>query len=535
MTLFRSYSMCRLFFVAAVAALSSTADAQYFSIDASLARRNWNELYSTERRSHSSIQPYGFTVLRDLTPPFELRYDSSAAASWLFDKVFQEHFIEYRDSAVYLYADVLPDLMMGHDSRSGRWTYTNTRGFFFGGSVSANVHFQSEFFENQSTFPDDLTRFVNAKNVVPGQGFARSQNGRLFDYNQAAAHLSYAPSEYLTLSGGHGKHFIGDGYRSLLLSDNSFPYPYVKMTVDLWKFRYLAMWTEFQHIDHLPNFDTYPWAKKAGVFHYLDIAVTPEWKLGVFESIIWVPTDSIRQRGVEWNYLNPIIFLRPTEFSIASPDNVLMGLNSSYTLRPTTVVYGQFVIDEITFKEFIGGRGYWGNKYGIQAGVKQFDAFGISRLFLQAEMNRVTPYTYAHRSVLKSYGHYNQSLAHPTGSNFIESLVIAGYSWKRFDVQLQVNYNVFGTDTSAATSVGQDLFRPYTLRVKDFGNEIGQGDRQTLVLTELRGAYRLNPLTNLRIEFSLRHRSETSAAVSANSIWWNIGIRSSFRNIYYDF
>ena len=38
-------------------------------------------------------------------------------------------------------------------------------------------------------------------------------------------------------------------------------------------------------------------------------------------------------KGFDINYLNPIAMLRPIEFSLNSPDNVLIGLNSKYILK----------------------------------------------------------------------------------------------------------------------------------------------------------------------------------------------------------
>ena len=41
---------------------------------------------------------------------------------------------------------------------------------------------------------------------------------------------------------GNGKNFIGDGYRSFVLSDVSSPTTYLKMKVDFWKLQYTNIW-----------------------------------------------------------------------------------------------------------------------------------------------------------------------------------------------------------------------------------------------------------------------------------------------------
>ena len=47
-------------------------------------------------------------------------------------------------------------------------------------------------------------------------------------------------------------------------------------------------------------------------------------------------------------YLNPIIFLRPVEYSLNSSDNALMGLNWKFKSTNNSHIYGQFVIDEFS-------------------------------------------------------------------------------------------------------------------------------------------------------------------------------------------
>jgi hypothetical protein len=37
----------------------------------------------------------------------------------------------------------------------------------------------------------------------------------------ATGYINHKPSKYFNLQLGHGQHFTGDGYRSLVLSDNT--------------------------------------------------------------------------------------------------------------------------------------------------------------------------------------------------------------------------------------------------------------------------------------------------------------------------
>jgi hypothetical protein len=514
------------------------AQTELIPLDHQLQNRLGMTIYNRAAGVHSSIQPY---ELRDLAGGNTIdsilgigRVVDTSEGSWLHRKIFSEHLLEVSTDDYRLYADFLPDFQIGRDMKDSRNTNLNTRGFAVGGSVSTNFSFTSEFYENQAKFPKYIDAFVRKYDVVPGQGAQKYYDPETFDFAYSSAVISYRPSKYLGVQGGQGKNFIGDGYRSLLLSDAAFNYPYLKLTADIWKMKYMCMWAEFQDIRNTSGSDIFPMDKKSGVFHYLDIHLTDRLSLGLFEGIIWLPEDSSHYRGFEWNYLNPIIFLRPVEYSIGSPDNVLMGLNLRYLVSSKTALYGQVLIDEMTVGEYIKNTGYWANKYGIQAGVKSFEPVNITGLFVQTEVNLASPYTYSHREPLKNYGHYNQSLAHPLGANFYESVTIAEYHAARFDLRGQVTVARYGDDSSAV-SYGKDIYKSYDLRAGDYGQYIGQGVKTNLLYADVRVAYVLNPITNLRFELGAAYRRLTSSVDSQESFTVTFGLRSSFRNLYYDF
>ena len=52
--------------------------------------------------------------------------------------------------------------------------------------------------------------------------------------------------------------------------------------------------------------------------------------------------------GFDINYLNPITILRPIEFSINSPDNVLVGITSKYKMFLQSYIYMQLILDEFS-------------------------------------------------------------------------------------------------------------------------------------------------------------------------------------------
>ena len=115
--------------------------------------------------------------------------------------------------------------------------------------------------------------------------------------------------------------------------------------------------------------------KKYAAIHHLDIALTKWLNMGLYEAVVFGRKDHF-----EFGYLNPIIFYRSIEFQNGSFDNSLAGLDLKANVAKKFQLYGQLVLDEFVLSEITKNRGYWANKWAIQAGVKYIDAFGISKL-----------------------------------------------------------------------------------------------------------------------------------------------------------
>jgi hypothetical protein len=320
-----------------------------------------------------------------------------------------------------------------------------------------------------------------------------------------------------------------------LLSDVSYPYPYFNLDFKIGPFSWNATYAQLVDLNTPKLFLFNRYNKKYGLFHYLNMDIGKKFKLGLFESIIYQPYDSTGKKVFEMSYLTPFAFLRPAEYSVGSPDNALVGLNLSYQLRKKTLLYSQLLLDELVVSELLSGKGWWGNKYGIQLGLKSFQFMGIHSLFAQHELNLVRPFTYSHRSSLLNYGNMNDALTHPMGANFIELVNIYRYTLPKLPIGIrsQLNVTIYGTDSTA--NIGDDIYQSYETRKSEYGNTLLQGNRHTLVYFDNRISYLINKRINFRVEvgyiFRLDHFGENNRSV--DNIF-SIGIRSGFRNIYFD-
>jgi hypothetical protein len=345
----------------------------------------------------------------------------------------------------------------------------------------------------------------------------------------STGYVDYTPNKHFDFQLGNGKQFIGEGYRSLILSDESFAYPYLRITTSFWHFKYTNLYTQFQDLSKYPV-DTGYYRKKYSTMHLLSWDVTKNFNLTFFESIVWGARDSVSQRGFEVSYLNPVILYRPVEFGLGSPDNELMGFLGSYRLNRTTI-FGQVMLDEFRLNDIMKGNGMWANKQAFQIGAKSLEPFNIKGLFVLAEYNQARPYTYSHFNILSNWGNYNQPLADPLGANFREGVVNIRYQLGRWIGDLTFISALYGLDMNNL-NYGKDIFISNDSYVQYYNNRIGQGLRTTLFYSEMECRYVINRAMHLEAVVGVVYRKEKNVQWTQRDQQITFALRTSIFNRY---
>ena len=516
---------------------------------------NFNHLiYSNDANYQTSFKPLIKSDLNFNTDSILENNFSDNYQNWLLRKMFSEHLIIMNGDDYKVSASPIINFSIGKESIEGLGTFVNTRGIVVQGDLGKTISFYTSFSENQAVFPNYVDAFVMKNKVVPGQGYARDFKETGFDYAMSSGYVSYRANKMFAVQFGHGKHFIGDGYRSLLLSDNTFNYPYLRIQTTFGKVQYTNLYTEFMDINYFTthgvnNKDQMGYPKKYMSSHYLSLNATKRFSLSLYEAVVWRMNHAPGSSGFDVNYLNPIAMLRPIEFSVNSPDNVLVGINTKYKLPFSSYLYGQIILDEFSLTDLRQDNGFWANKYGYQLGFKMFDAFKIESLTLQTEYNLVRPYTYAHHNPEQNYAHYNQPLAHPLGANFSEMLFLANYKWKRFAINGKLIFSKYGGKIKDdPTSYGNDLFMSTgnyaseeglvgmgSGRPSDFVIDMYQGNLTEISYSSLNISYVVNPKTNLKINIGITIRDEVNEEAEMQTNFINFGLVTDLSNHYYDF
>ncbi len=455
--------------------------------------------------------------------------------TWLGRKLFNEHFFVIDDKDYFITIDPLIDLRIGKDNHSQyNYVFQNTRGIRVEGSLGKDFSFSSTVMENWARFPKFLDRYawVHHPPTIPGWGLNKSEDRKFVDYPFAEGYATYAPGKYFLFELGHGKNFIGEGYRSLLLSDNAPVYPYFKIQATFWKVKYTTIWSAYQDIRPEVTSNGV-FKKKFSATHFIDWNALPKLNIGFFETVIWYNEN---RRGFDVNFLNPLIFFKTAEYEAGSNgSNTILGLNGSWKAPYHLKLYGQLVLDEMTVSKFFGESGYWANKFGYQIGIKSIDAFDIPNLFLRLEFNTIRPYTYGHGKQIVNYSHFYQSLAHPFGANFKETIFEVQYRYKRWYIHNILNFAQKGFDFDDTYHYGGNINAYIYPENKGDYIQTLQGNLGKLLQNNLEAGYLLNPATNLKIFGGVLYRKtqieqEINLVKNETTRYFYLGIRTDLWN-----
>jgi len=341
-------------------------------------------------------------------------------------------------------------------------------------------------------------------------------------YGDIRSRISFTPNHVFNFQVGLDHNFIGEGARSMLLSDYGTSYPFGQIRMNFWRIEYSILY------QFLREQDNNRWEGKFSSSHHISFNAAKWLHFGIFESVVFQPKDTLLNRGFDAEYLNPFIFYRPQEYSLGSSDNVLLGVELSANWKKH-MFYGQFILDEFNLGELRKKSGWWANKFGGQAGVKGRFALGKHNFFYRVEYNFARPYTYAHLSEELNYGNQGSSLAHPYGANFMEMLIELKWQQKKMYAKVFSNYYLRGLNKDGF-NYGGNIYDPYINRPDDYGHYIGQGKGFNGTKSVLTFGYQI--LKHGKLNAFIENHFNFSTLNQPNPYTLVVGIRSQLWNDY---
>ncbi|MDO9262184.1 MAG: gliding motility protein RemB, partial [Flavobacteriaceae bacterium] len=308
--------------------------------------------YHQSDNTHTSMKPFIYSETINYVDLNQQKKDLlKNRTGWWGRKFWNEHMVQIKAEDYWFTLNPVADLQLGKDnSDKFNYTYNNTRAVMVNGGIGENFNFSVTVFESQGRFSEYFNQYAKSIKpdggnpaIIPGRGIAKPFQTDAYDYPVTEGYLSYSPNKTFNLQFGHGKNFIGDGYRSLFLSDVSSPYPYLKINTSFWKLKYTNLWMWTQDVRKEATVDG-AYAQKYVAIHYLSLNVTKKLNIGLFEAAMW---DKSNNRGMDINFINPIIFLTNIEFATGSRSgNTMLGLSTKYKLNEKIALYSQLIIDD---------------------------------------------------------------------------------------------------------------------------------------------------------------------------------------------
>lgn len=462
----------------------------------------------------------------------------------------------WRDIYAYraaMYSKVVPDVKFsfnplinwsfGRESGNDNLLYTNTRGARIEAMIGEKVALVTELSDNQALYLSNDRERAFGKGTLPGEGYWKIYDPATqeVDYLSASGHIAVKPFDFMQASFGHGTQFLGQGFRSMVLSDHAPDYLFLRLDSRFWKIEYTNLWAQMHDYYPLNVREDLPIRDKYFAFHRLGINIGKRVNLGVFEA---VPQGADSGQSTPFNpaYLNPVIFYRWLEQNEGSSDNALLGIDFSVLLPRRIMAYGQLIVDEFLLAEVQNyAAGWWGNKHAGQFGLKLFDAFGFSGLDLQGEVNIARPFVYTHNSNTRNYTHFGQPLAHPLGANFREVVgVMRLQPLERWTLTARAMFAQQGLDTGN-TNVGSDLLldnRKRTLETGEFENygfSLLEGNITTTAMLDMTLTYMPwhNVFLDLRAIYRAQDQELASELDNLSYIGCSFRVNTALRNYLY--
>jgi len=484
----------------------------------------------------TSIKPLNYSNFNDsLAIDSVLRFNialPNEKQGWLMRKWRYENFLSVDTGIFRIALDPIFNLQIANDRNSHHNYLVNTRGIRLFGSIDNRLFFETSFYENQASFPSYLNDYILSSRVVPGQastGYgtidaAGNFKGALRTFKPGSIDFAYATGSILLklnkhweFSLGNGKFFIGEGYRSLLLSDNAFNYPFLKITTNYGKFQYTRIMAILQS-DTLPEILSTANEKRLAGFNILSVAPTTWFNVLLFEGTIWQYPNSLKNISLDYNYYNPIIFINSALTNTRC--NSIIGANLKLNLFKTIQIYGQAAFDKVN-----------NIKIAYQTGIKYINAFGINGFYLQSEYNFSPPDFYSSGLKTLNYSQLNQPLAHPIGNNFKEFILISNYNYKCWQFNAQLNKALYGNKAI-------QLPEKKPANINDFIYStpfIGSGTFTNLTYINLNTSYLINATSNRKVEAGFIFRNALIDGNSRQMNFFYIAFKTSLSNWYYDF
>ena len=434
-----------------------------------------------------------------------LSKDTVQLKAKIFKHLVTKHWVQYQYNGGWIHVDPWVDFT--YHKQSGSTFIRNGRGIVVTGKID-RLHFITGFQENQTEQFDFEDAITQTTKTIPNEVFTKTAESG-YDFANAFGYGDWRFNANANLKFGHYKNFIGYGYRSLVLSDFAGAYPHLEWNQKLGKNQ---SWQVTSSLGRLQSYvkesghtaGDAPFKVKS--FNWTSFPKT--WKygeVGYAQTVNWnrYQGDTLRTSPNAASYVPlPFVYAASKEKS-----SVLHAINAKAFYADFTL-YGQLVLN---------GEG----EQAFQLGLSKWLEYTEVKILVRGELNVVPSSFYSGESQVLAHSHMGQTLAHPLGDGFTETLGQLKFQWKRFQLGGQyVQATLVGGYQAPILGVVQEEPQP----------AIGGGQDEKFKALQVEFNYYLNVPNKTAFQVGVLQRN-----LPTSDRYYFVGIRTNIWNKYRDY
>lgn len=464
--------------------------------------------------------------------------------SLIHRKLFQEHLIRIDSSDFELIIDPMLDWQLGKENspKGTQNLYQNTRGFIAYGSLGKSFYFSTEYYENQAVPARYVKEYIDCFQAFPRQIRAKTFKTNGIDYAPVFGKIAWKPNNKYSITLGYDKIHIGQGYRSMILSTDAKPYPFLMNYYKRNKWAVGNINAVFYNTDIVKGNDTLmripasisgEYQRKWISVNWIEFYPTKFIEAGLADIIVCHPENN----NGNHLYLSQIPIpagIRPLLFNRHNLSVAALWINLYPTKNIGIYMQGirNFSIHE---NNKIKPYQAW------QLGTRYFAGKDNWHIAARAEYNHAGQFAYSSDNLNESHTNMGQSAAHPLGQNMTEVLLQLEGCYKRWFFSLsahKINYRDFDQYGNGIGLYGY-LYSAFSDPQKNTGNIIliAPGYKtQNINIAIGEFGYTINQSTNFQLfGRALYRQSPGNALYGGHTMIITAGIRHSLRRNNQDF
>ncbi len=233
---------------------------------------------------------------------------------------------------------------------------------------------------------------------------------------------------------------------SPILSGDGMPFSYIGLQINFDKIRFRSL-----HGSLMP-FSPYEMHKRVYnpskyiAAHRGEIDITNNFTISITELAIY------GNRNIDLDYLNPVHWYWAVEHNTGDRDNLLIGIDYSWRIRPNMRFYQTMLLDEITWSKLF--KPWWGNKFVFQSGLHFIPSSNPSIPDIRIEYTLSRPWIYSHKDSINTFSSANISLGYPYGPSS-DLISISTNFFPSSKIFIKGSFDYYRKGTGLGSSINQ--------------------------------------------------------------------------------